>query len=71
MREGNRRNGLVSMQEMQMAGHGGLVHLRGEDRRARIPQLVRICPMALDMAVGVGVARDSRVTCEAYPYALL
>ena len=59
------------MQYLHTAGHPGLVHLRMEDRTARITQVVRIARMALEMAIGVGVARDIGDDCEAYPYAAL
>ena len=42
-----------------------------EARTARIKQIVRVARMALDMAIGVGVARDIGVDCEAYHYAAL
>ena len=54
---------------MQMAGHPGLVDLRVEDRMARISKVGRVARMDLDMAIGVGVARDIGVGREAYPYA--
>ena len=59
------------MQEMQMAGHAGLVHLRVEQRMGCIVRIVGVTRMDLDMAVGVGVARDIGDDCEAYPYAAL
>ena len=71
MREENRRNELVSMQEMQMAGHAGLVHRRVEQRTGCIIHIVRVARIDLDMSIGVGVARDIRVNREAYPYAAL
>ena len=59
------------MQYLHTAGHPGLVHLRMEDRTARITQVVRIARMALDMAIGVGVVRDIAADRDAYPNAAL
>ena len=59
------------MQHLHTAGHPGLVNLRAEVRRARNIQILRVARMALDMAIGVGVAREIGVDCEAYPDAAL
>ena len=46
------------MQHLHTAARPGLVHLGVEDRMARIIQVVRVARVALDMPIGVGVARD-------------
>ena len=59
------------MQYQHTAGHPGLVPLRVEDRTALIIQIVRVPRMALEMAIGEGVAPDIGVDRDAYPYAAL
>ena len=59
------------MQHLQTAGHPGLVRVRMEDRTARISQVVRVALKAIDMAFGVGLAREIGFDCEAYPYSAL
>ena len=59
------------MQDLLSAGHPGLVHLRVEDRMARIIQVLQVPRMALDMAIGVVVARDIGVDREANRYSAL
>ena len=54
-----------------MACYPCLVHLRVEDRMARIIQVVYVARIALDMSIGIGVARDIGLDCEAYHYGAL
>ena len=53
------------MQEWQIALHPAVVHLRLEDRTARINHVVRVARMDFDMAVEVVVDLDIRFDCAA------
>ena len=62
------------MQDPQIAGHLGLVHVRAEDRTARIRRIrhnSRIDRMDLDtahdIAIGVGISREIGLDRDAYP----
>ena len=65
------KNGRGALQHLHTAGHPGLVHLRAEVRRARNIQILRVAHMALDMATGLGAAREFGIDCEGYRDAAL